>query len=331
MSSRESSGQTWSSHCNFPEESEDEGLGSATQSQVRGAKSETSSLYSTTKCSAWSSESETRKCDEDLGPCNSSKATNSVYSLSDGSDSEGKGCFDYYPPQVKIRSGVGINLDYDEAYEVKSEHSSHDDINSPRSDISEGVEMVTFGPGSGRFSLDVDDDPVHNRRTSIDRDDFNTDGESDDNEEQRMRDLYNQGYRPLMKENNVLSTSKYATKFYSDRTSSSLQYPEVDHPIMFSSLKEGTSRYSRYSTPDDHGSYSGWTAGSKEVKVEKNIHKKDRPPFGGKEQFNRVANSIAPLITYVPDHEVKNMPEGRKLEMLQPEDNKKKKKKKKKG
>ena len=339
MSCRESSDHNkWSQH--FFEESEDEGLGSATQSQIRSAKSETSSLYSTTKCSTLSSESETQKYEEDLNLCNSSKTTNSLNSLSDqdGSDCEGKGYFHYYPskirypPQVKIRNGLGINLDYDEAFEVKSDHSSHDDVNSPRSDISDGVEMVTMGPGSRNFSVEVDDDLSCNRRgTSIDQDDFNTSGESD-GEDQRMRNLYRQGYRPLMKETKALTTSKYGTKYYSDRASSSLQYPEVDHPISFSSLKDGTSnKYSRHSSYENHGTTSGLTAGTKDVKFEKNSYKKDRPPFGGKEQFNKVANSIDSLITSVPDHEVKNMPEGRKLELLTPEESKKKKKKKKKG
>lgn len=154
---------------------------------------DTSSMHSTTKISTRSSESDTRKFDDDSGVCNSSKATNSIGSLSDndGSDDEGRGVsFDYYPPQIKIRSGCGLSLDYDEAPEVKSDHSSQD-INSPRSDFSEGIEMTTF---NSHDQDDDDDDEFKFRRdTGNYQDDFNTSGESEDENSYRHK-YYNLGY-----------------------------------------------------------------------------------------------------------------------------------------
>lgn len=308
---RESPTKAWTQPGKELESEDDEGKFNYSG---RGSRFDTS-----TKISIRSSESDTRRFDDDSGVCNSSKATNSIGSLSDhdGSDDEGRGMsFDYYPPQIKIRSGCGLNLDYDEAHEVKSDHSSQD-VNSPRSDFSEGIEMTTF---NSREVVDDDDDEFNFRRDTVNyQDDFNTSGESEDENSYRHK-YYNLGYRPLNKDVMTFHPS------FESLGSSALRSRDVDRGINFSSLKEGTSQYSRYS------SYQNPQFSSDKVKIEKNSYKRDKqdPPFGrGPEQFDKVASSIGSLISQVPSDEVKNMPEGRKLEPLQREDPKRKKKKKK--
>ncbi|XP_045171150.2 uncharacterized protein LOC123533550 [Mercenaria mercenaria] len=313
---RESPGKRWTQPSKEEESEEDDGK--FNYCGAPGGRFDSSSLLSTMKTSARSSESDTRKFDDDSGVCNSSKATNSIGSLSDhdGSDDEGRGVsFDYYPPQIKIRSGCGLNLDYDEAHEVKSDHSSQD-VNSPRSDFSEGIEMTTF---NSRETADDDDDEFNFRREVNYQDDFNTSGESEDENSYRHK-YYNMGYRPLSRDVPTFQPT------FESLGSSSLSSREVDRGINFPSLKEGTSQYSRYS------SYQNPQFSSERVKIEKTSYKRDKadPPFGrGPEQLDRVASSIGSLISQVPSDEVKNMPEGRKLEPLQREDPKRKKKKKK--
>lgn len=323
---RESPSKRWTQPGKDEDSDEDDGIATLSYTH-HGGKSDTSSLYLTTKTSTRSSESDTKKFDDDSGVCNSSKATNSIGSLSDqdGSEDEGRGVsFDYYPPQIKIRSGCGLNLDYDEAHDVKSDRSSQD-VNSPRSDISEGIEMTTF---HNRIPADDDDDEFKFRRDTVSyQDDFNTSGESED--ETYRHKYYNMGYRPLTKD-----TPNYQPKFESrhswdsDLTSSSLRSSkEVDRGINFTSLKDGTSQYSRHSSHQYPQLRS-----SDRVKIEKNSYKREKtdPPFGrGPEQFDKVASSINSLISGVTSDEVKNMPEGRKLEPLQREDPKRRKKKKK--
>lgn len=316
---RESPSKRWTQP-GKDEESEDE------EGKTRFSYSnrfDTSSLHSTTKISTRSSESDTRRFDDDSGVCNSSKATNSIGSLSDndGSEDEGRGgSFDYYPPQIKIRSGCGLSLDYDEAHEVKSDHSSQD-INSPRSDFSEGIEMTTF---NSREPDDDDDDEFKFRRDTVSyQDDFNTSGSGESEDENSYRHkYYNLGYRPLSRD-----IPNFQPTFDSLNTSS-LRGNDVDKGISFSSLKDGTSQYSRYSSYQ----YPHSSSSSDRVKIEKNSYKRDKadPPFGrGPEHFEKVASSINSLISQVPSDEVKNMPEGRKLEPLQKEDTKRRKKKKK--
>ncbi|KAL4223997.1 hypothetical protein ACF0H5_017454 [Mactra antiquata] len=254
-------------------------------------------------------ESETKRFDTDSGVCNSSKASLGSLSDHDGSEDEGRGgSFDYYPPQIKIRSGCGLNLDYDEAHEVKSDHSSQD-VNSPRSDISEGIEMTTYHQSRIPRSDDDDDDEFNFRRDTVNyQDDFNTSGESDDDASDRREKFYNMGYRPL---------KSYQPSF------SAYSSSEVDKGINFTSLKHGTSPYSRYS---DHQSSS-----SDRVKIEKSSYKND-PPFGrGPEQLLNVASSIDGLISGVNNDEVKNMPVGRNLALLTTQEDSKKRKKKKKS
>lgn len=287
---------------------EDDGVSSLDFSKVAN-RSDTSSLYSSTKISTLS-ESEARRFDDDSGVCISSKATNSCGSLSDASDDEGRGAmFDYYPPQVKIRSGIGMNLDYDEAHEVKSDHSSQD-VNSPRSDFSEGYELTTFSP-SARRGEDTDDDHAFTRDFGRLQDDFHTSEESEDDAQPSYRKLHFRREDPLT----------FNPRFASQQTTSisGLRSREVDERIPF--LSSTASQYSRY------GEYY---PKSEKVKIEKNSYKKD-PPFGkGPEQLHNVGSSINQLISSdIPSDKVKNMPEGRKLEVLQPKEMTRKKKKKK--
>lgn len=282
---------------------EDDGIdsmGSYRYSSVSSGLPDEPTFYSSAKTRT---ESETKKFDTDSGVCNSSKASFGSLSDHDGSEDEGRGVsFDYYPPQIKIRSGCGLSLDYDEAHEVKSDHSSQD-VNSPRSDISEGIELTTFH----RNPVDDDDDDEFNfRRDTVNyQDDFNTSGESDD-ENSYGKKYYNMGYRPL---------ASYTPTF------SSAYSNDVDKGINFSTLKQGTSQYSRYSAYQP--------SSSDRVKIEKKTFKKD-PPFGrGPEQLQKVASSIDSLISEVPSDEVKNMPEGRKLAPLTAQEDSKKRKKKK--
>ncbi|XP_052242215.1 uncharacterized protein LOC127852312 isoform X2 [Dreissena polymorpha] len=282
-------------------EEDDEGIGSN-----RHYSGDSGNLHSATKISSRSSESEFRN-DSVVG--NSSLATNSIGSLSDddAEDDERTGTIDYFP-QVKIRHGCGIAMDYDEAHEVKSEHSSTD-INSPRSDISDGTEMTTFNSGH-RINEDTDDDFNFTRDTVPYQDDFNTDGDSDNEDLDQKRRYYNMGYRPLEREGPKLQSLSF-NSMNGERTSGLRGSEAVDKGISFPSL----SGYSRHSDP---------------VKIEKNSYSKRDPPFGrGLEQIQNVGSSVDKLIRDRPIHDVKDMPEGRKLELLQPEENKKKKKKKK--
>lgn len=317
MSSRDLS-KKWGQPAPGDASEEDDGVASLGFSNITSGRSETSSLYSTTKANAHS-EFETRKCDDDSGVCNSSKATNSVGSFSDdeSDDEDRSGMFDYFPQQVKIRNGRGMVLDYDEVHEVKSDHSSPD-VNSPRSDISDGTELIEFPPGSHRANEDTDDDFNFRREHANFQDDFDTDKDSDEDAHDRY---YNLGYRPLSRD--VPGT--YRPHFTSsglmdgDRYRS-LRASQADEGINFS-LSDHASQYSRY------GQY--YPKASEKVKIEKNSYKKD-PPFGnGPEQLHKVGSSINDLIAHIPSEKVKNMPEGRRLEVLQPEENRRKKKKKK--
>ncbi|XP_052798454.1 uncharacterized protein LOC128230317 isoform X2 [Mya arenaria] len=312
MSNYSPGGSQWTKAGEASEE-EDEGYGYHGYSRTPD---------SSTKISMRSLESETRN---DSGVGNSSKATNSIGSFSDDNETDyDRGVHDYYP-KVKIRSGCGLNLDYDEAHEVKSEHSSLDNINSPRSDISEGIELQTF-PSGRRANEDTDDDFNFTRDSTRYQDDFNTDGESDDDTSHRAK-YFNMGYRPLEKD--VPSYKHYEPSFErsrhsweSEQSTSGLRANEVDvdKKINFS-LAESSSYYSRYP--------NYYPSSSEKVKIEKNSYKRD-PPFGrGPEQLHNVGSSISQLISGRPSDEVKNMPEGRKLEPLQPEESRRKKKKKK--
>ena len=276
------------------------------------SRSDTSSMYSSAKVSSLS-ESENRRFDDDSGVCISSKATNSVGSLSDGSDDEEGRVFDYYPPQVKIRSGCGMSLDYDEAHEVKSDHSSQE-VNSPRSDISDGIELTTFT--SRRRHEDTDDDEQFTRDRVNYQDDFHTTEESEDEDTPNYHKL---SYRGNSYGENVPT---FQPRFASQRqlNISSLRSTEPDERIRFG-LSETASQYSRY---------GDCYPKSEKVKIEKNSYKKD-PPFGkGPEQLHKVGSSINRLISSdIPSDKVKNMPEGRKLEVLQPKETGRKKKKKK--
>jgi len=288
------------------------------------------SLLSTTKTSTRSCESE-MKNDSGLG--NSSKATNSIGSVSDDNEADDRILHhftseDHSFPHVKIRSGCPLNLDYDEVYEVKSEHSSQD-INSPRSDFSDGIELQTL-PSGRRPGEDSDDDFNFTRESvrSSYQDDFKTSSESDDevSDDRYKSRYYNMGYRPLSTETPQFKT--YQPTFENSRNAwdpehtPSLQANkvDVDKKINFA-LTEGSSKYSRY--PESYPS-------SNKVRIEKNSYSKRDPPFGrGPEQLHNVASSIDKLISCRSSDEVKNMPEGRKLEPLQPEESKRKKKKKK--
>lgn len=306
MSSRELS-KKWGVPGQGDVSEEDDGVASLDFTKNTSGRSDTSSLYSALKASQ---DCEARRCDDDSGVCNSSKATNSVGSITDNSDDEDRGgMFDYYPPQVKIRSGCGMSLDYDEAHEVKSDHSSQD-VNSPRSDISDGIELTTFRSGGRRLGEESDDDYNFRRDRLKDQDDFNTDGESDD---EHFKNYYNLGYRPLEKERpsfhpNFASLKRGETDYYRSSLRS-----EADDAISFP-----LNRYSRHTVSDS-------------VKIETNSFPKRNPPFGhGLDQLQEVGKSITPLIPNIPSDKVKNMPEGRKLEALQPHEETKKKKKRKK-
>ena len=287
---------------------------------------ETSSCFSTNsiKTSNKSSEPDTRRLEDDSGVYNSSKAT-SIGSWTDenGSEDEREAAdFDYFPPQIKISSGR--TLYYDEVHDVETE-SSTEDINSPRSDFDQkesrydgedGLEMITISSSN-------EDMP----RRSIFQDDFNTSGDSDDDCGGRAFHYYSNYSRPK-------TTCSYKPKFdsfshtpTSSSSSSSLRKRDVDDTISFRTLEEGVPTVSRYAPYQEYGTISGH---SDRVKVEKTSYK-NSPPFGGRDQLNKVANSITPLLSGLSGTEAPtNMPPARELKVLKADETKKKKKKKKK-
>ena len=289
---------------------------------IQGGKSETSSCFSTNTMTtnARSSESETRRLEEDSGVYNSSKAT-SIGSWTDenGSEDEREAAdFDYFPPQIKISSGR--TLYYDEVHDVETE-SSNEDVNSPRSDPDrkenrydgeDGLEMITISSSN-------EDMP----RRSIFQDDFNTSGDSDD-DCGRAFNYYSYQTRPK-------TTCSYKPKFdsfaHTPLSSSLHKGTHVDETISFRTLEEGVPTVSRYAPYQEYGTMS--SNHSDRVKVEKTSYK-NSPPFGSRDQLNKVANSITPLLSGLSGTEAPtNMPPARKLEVLKSDESKKKKKKKK--
>ena len=280
------------------------------------------------KTSIRSSEPDTRRLEDDSGVYNSSKAT-SIGSWTDenASDEDRDAAdFDYFPtPQIKISSGHALH--YDEVHDVETE-SSTEDVNSPRSDFDprdmdrryngeDGLEMITISSSN-------DDMP----RRSIFQDDFNTSGESDDdsNNGHAFHHYYSSYSRPK-------STHSYKPKFdtfphTASSSSSSLRRRDVDDGISFRPLEEGVPTVSRYAPYQEYGTISGH---SERVKVEKSSYK-NSPPFGGRDQLNKVANSITPLLSGLSGTEAPtNMPPARELKVLKADETKKKKKKKKIG
>ena len=287
---------------------------------IHGGKSdELSSCFSlnTMKMSARSSESETRRVDEDSGVYNSSKAT-SIGSWTDenGSDDEREAAdFDYFPPQIKISSGRPLY--YDEVHDVETE-SSNEDVNSPRSDFDhkenrydgeDGLEMTTISSSN-------EDMP----RRSIFQDDFNTSGDSDE-DCGRAFNYYSYQTKPK-------TTCSYTPKFdtFAHTPTSSLRKgAHVDDSISFRTLEEGTPTVSRYAPYQEYGTMSNH---SDRVKVEKSSYK--IPPFGSGDPLSKVAHSITPLLSGLSGTEAPtDMPPARKLEVLKADETKKKKKKKK--
>ncbi|KAK3587149.1 hypothetical protein CHS0354_006791 [Potamilus streckersoni] len=307
-----------SKYSRYHSEEEDEGLGTAKVKQ-----SDTFSLYSshTEKATLHSSESDVRRYDEDSGVCNSSKATDSIDSLSDQDASEGEriGCYDYFPQsQVKIHSGGGLHLDYDEVHEVQSDRSSQD-VTSPRSDVEIEMTEISFNR------------PERNRDA-----DFYTDDESDDDQNIHQSLYSSRSYRadysPMHKESKEEYAQFFSPNFEGSKdtwgsSAHSGLRSQVDDKISFSSL--GGNIYSRYSNPYPR---SELYTSSEKVKIEKNFYPNttSKPPFGdGQDQLEKVGRSIQPLLGGISDAPAPNMPEARKLIPLTSEDNKKKKKKKK--
>lgn len=291
-----------------------------------------------------------KRTDNDSGIYNSSKATTSVGSYSDHDDSEGddRGCFDYFPSQVRIgQPCIRYNLKYDEVHEVESDKNSQNDIESPRSDNSLGKDSDTDvyrgihmdGTEMQTYSI---------RNSNNESDDFQTDDESDDDDVRinPHRSLYSRGrssnyYTPMQLESSEdYNGGTYGTSTFSfdsskkalqDRSASSLRGVDDRGASSSRGVDEGISfpfysRYQKYTGRPNYGSTS-----SDSVQVEKSVFPRDCPPFGHADQLDKVGSSIGSLISSKNNQSVSNMPEGRHISSLDlaSDDGKKKKKKKK--
>ncbi|KAJ8312863.1 hypothetical protein KUTeg_010236, partial [Tegillarca granosa] len=270
-----------------------------------------------------------KRTDNDSGIYNSSKATTSVGSYSDHDDSEGddRGCFDYFPSQVRIGQPCNrYNLKYDEVHEVESDKNSQNDIESPRSDNSLGKDSDTDvyrgihmdGTEMQTFSI---------RNLNNESDDFQTEDESEDddiriNAHQRLyRGASSNYYSPMQLE----STEDYnggtygsstfsfdsSKKALQDRSASSLRGLD-DRNASSSRGVDDSINFPIYSRHQNFRQNYGSTS-SDSVHVEKSVFPRDSPPFGHTYQLENVGSSIGSLISSKKNQSVTNMPEGRHL------------------
>ncbi|XP_013400599.1 uncharacterized protein LOC106166456 isoform X2 [Lingula anatina] len=306
--------------------------------------------------------SEERSMGDDSGIFNSSSKGTISSPSNDGSDSESRGVFDYYPinsvksyttaKSSNSKIEVAHNKAYDEAVSVDSE-GTVTDSDSPRSvssiqeaNQSEGTEMTTFRISSSTAQITA------SHSSSSKSSGYNDDDDRKlmDNVAVHQRLYGNDSKVPYtrMEEEDLDDSGEDVTLRSLEVSSDRYKKDSKDLKIMFpNSTKYGSFSNKPTSAVDSSINFfgaGGRTCGSlnnkssDSVRIEKTetSRPKDQPPFGDPVSMMELGQSVSGLISSKTDTDIPDLPESepllKKVEETGKsgdENNKKKKKKKK--